>query len=67
MSRASNKKIIVVSNSTAGKLVETTPRNDKDCFVWDQTKNCYVHEPRALVNHDHEIGNQVLLFENQLI
>ena len=62
--RASNQKIIVLSNSLGGELINAA-KNDGDVLVWDEMADMYVH--RSANDHDHEIGNQVLLFENQLV
>ena len=62
--RATNKKIIVLSNSMGGELINAV-KNDGDVLVWNETAEMYVHH--ASNDHDHEIGNQVLLFENQLV
>ena len=62
--RASNKKIIGVKNSMGGELVDTT-KNDGDVPVWNQAENTYRH--KAANDHDHEIGNMQLIFENSLV
>jgi hypothetical protein len=62
--RASNKKIIVLSNSIAGEIADRD-KNDGDVPVWDEVRNKYIH--KAANDHDHEIGNVALFFENQLI
>lgn len=51
--RASNKQIIVVSNSMAGKPIDITPRNDGDAVVWNEADQVYKHEERALVLVQH--------------
>jgi hypothetical protein len=62
--RAFDQKVVVISNTLGGKEIDLD-RNDGDVVVWNETLNRYVH--RAANDHDHEIGNQVLLFENQLV
>jgi len=62
--RAFDQKVVVISNTLGGKEIDLD-RNDGDVVVWNETLNRYVH--RAANDHDHDIGNQVLLFENQLI
>ena len=62
--RATNQKIIVLSNSLGGELINTA-KKEGDVLVWDETADMYIH--KAANDHDHEIGNQVLLFENQLV
>lgn len=48
-------------------VFSTSPRNDKDCLIWDQTTNQYINEPRALTDHDHDLGDLVVLFDNRII
>ena len=62
--RAFDQKVVVISNTLGGKEIDRT-KNDGDVVVWNETLNMYVHRPAN--DHDHEIGNQVLLFENQLV
>jgi len=47
--RASSNKIEVISSSIAGNPISKTPRNNKDCVVWNETLQKYIHEPRATV------------------
>lgn len=89
--RASNRRIIVVSNSLGDKIVDTTSRADQRAVVFDQGSNQYIHvemisleditfetllnngnvgygaNQLAPGNHDHDVGNLALLFENRIL
>ena len=51
--RARAKGINVPSNSIGGAVIDTTGREDQDCVVWSESLQAYVHEPRALPDHEH--------------
>jgi hypothetical protein len=88
--RASNKTIIVVSNSLGEKLVDMASRADKRALVFDESSDQYIHidlieegvtfetlfakddvgpgsDQLAQGNHDHDVGDLTVLFDNKII
>ena len=87
--RASNKTIIVVSNSLGEKLVDIASRADKRALVFYQSADQYIHvdllsegvtfetlfangdvgsgsDQLAPGNHDHDVGDLSVLFDNKI-
>jgi hypothetical protein len=50
-----------------GKVVDMTTLADGVSPVFDQVANMYRLVELALAEHDHEIGDMTLIFENALI
>ena len=43
MNRATSKKIIIISNSLGGKLVDMASQSDGRMLVYDQATDSYIH------------------------
>jgi hypothetical protein len=67
MTRPRKNQIVVNLNSLGGKEVDATSRADGRAIVFDVQTDSYVHAEVAMADHDHDVGNLVLIFENQLI
>ena len=86
--RSRKNRLIVLSNSIAGKILDAASQGDGKAIVYDEATDQYVHteisekvtfetlntngdvgtgaDQLAPGNHDHEIGDMELLFENAL-
>ena len=91
MTRSANKKIIVLSNSLAGKVVDLASQEDQRALVYDRLTDTYIHVdvllPEAITfeallanndvgsgsdqvaagDHDHDVGDLLVLFENRIV
>ena len=91
MTKATNRKIIVLADSLSGKMIDNTTRGDGKAIVFDQTTDKYIHvdllhmsditfevlsanndvgqgaNQVAIGNHDHDVGNLQVLFENRIV
>ena len=86
--RSRKDRLIILSNSIAGKVLDAGSQGDGKAIVYDEATGQYVHvdlsqgvtfealnangdvgtgvDQLAPGNHDHEIGDMQLLFENAL-
>lgn len=67
MTRPRKNQIVVNLNSLGGKPVDPESRANGKGLVYDQATDSYIHVDLALAGHDHDVGDLVLIFENQLI
>ena len=69
--RSRKNRIVILSNSIAGKVLDMGSLADGYFVAWDEEAGKYVHVDAstlfAAINHDHEIGDMTLIFENALI
>ena len=67
MTRPRKNRIVVNLNTLGGKEVDAASRADGKAIIYDAGTDSYIHVDVALADHDHDVGNLVLIFENQLI
>ena len=91
MGKALNDKLIVLSNSLGGKIVDLASQSDGKAIVYDADNDQYIHvdllsladitfealdrngdvgagaDQLAAGNHDHDLGDLVLLFNNRIV
>lgn len=67
MTRPRKNQIVVNLSSLGGKPVDPESRADGKGLVYDAATDSYIHVEIALKDHDHDVGDLALLFENQLV
>lgn len=67
MTRPRKNQIVVNLNSLGGKPVDPESRADGKGIVYDEASGTYIHVSIALADHDHDVGDLTLIFENQLV
>jgi hypothetical protein len=67
MTRPRKNQIVVNLNTLGGKTVDPGSRAHGKGLVYDQPTDSYLHVDIALKDHDHDVGDLTLIFENHLI
>jgi hypothetical protein len=67
MTRPRKIHIVVNLNSLGGKPVDAGSRAHGKGLVYDAATDSYMHIDIALKDHDHDVGDLTLIFENHLI
>ena len=67
MTRPRKNQIVVNLNSLGGKPVDPESRADGKGLIYDAASDTYIHVEVALKEHDHDVGDLTLIFENHLV
>jgi hypothetical protein len=67
MTRARKNQIVVNLNSLGGKPVDPESRAHGKGLIYDAATDSYIHVEIALADHDHDVGDLLLIFENHLV
>jgi hypothetical protein len=67
MTRPRKNQIVVNLSSLGGKPVDPESRAGGKGLIYDAATDSYIHVEIALKDHDHDVGDLALLFENQLV